>query len=185
MADRFIEAYTYVLFFYVKDPLQHWIPKLFEHLDDDGRRSFSWHIGYYLSQIDASQLLECWNRWLRRYWEARVHGAPKPLVSTEVDTMLTWLPHIEAVFPDAVEIAIKMPRDPLDNGFILDDIFESTIHERHPTAVAQLLDYLRHCFKRQYVWKNSKRLILQLLQSKISPNLKLSLREILATFELD
>ena len=185
LAERFVEAYTYVVFFHVHDPLPDWIPALLRNVDADGRRTFAWNIGHYLRQLDDSQRVACWNRWLKQYWERRLQGVPNGLSSEEIDTMLSWLPYLDPIFSDAVDIAVRMPRVPLQDGFILDEIIEANAHKIHFEPVAKLLDYLRYCQLSPTVWRQAKDIIDQLLQSDIPKELQTSLREILAELGLD
>ena len=122
LAERFIEAYTYVVFFHIDDPVSEWIPRLLQHASDDYRRTFAWHVRQNLRQVDDAQRTACWQRWLRRYWEDRLQGVPQRLCAEEIDTMLNWLTLLEPVFAQAIDIAIQMPRVPLRNGFVLDEV---------------------------------------------------------------
>ena len=180
LTERFIEAYTYVLFFHVDDPLPAWIPRLLAHIDDEGRRYFAWHIGRNLRQIDGEQRVIWWERWLRPYWERRLQGIPFPLYADEVDSMLMWLPLLDNVFDQATDIAIRMPRLPLRDGFVLDEVIEANLHDAYPEAVAKLMDYLRHCHVSPTAWRQATDAINQLLQSNIPDALKTSLEEIIA-----
>ena len=185
LAERFIEAYTYVAFVQVDDPVPEWIPTLLQHLDCDGRGTFAWHIRYNLRQLDEAQRVACWERWLKRYWELRSQGAPQPLSTQETDTMLTWLLELVPVFSDAVDVAVRMPHAELKAGSALYEIIDANIHDTHPGPVAKLLGYLRHCDMSRTVWRDATDAIKQLLRSDISADLKTSLEEIVAEFGLD
>ena len=185
LAERFVEAYTYVAFFHVEDPVPQWIPALLQHLDDHARDTFARHILYNLRQLDDAQRAVCWERWLKRYWELRLRRVPQPLSTCETDTMLTWLRELEPVFADAVDVAIQMPSVPLRDGFILDELIEANMHHTHPEPVTKLLDYLRHCDLSQTVWHQARDAINQLFAATIPEELKTSLQEIVAEFGLD
>ena len=185
LAERFIEAYTYVVFFHVDDPIPEWIPTLLQRTDSDGRDTFARHIRSNLRQLEDEQRAAWWHRWLSRYWEIRTQGTPLPLSSQEIDTMLNWLSELEPIFAEAVDVAVQMPRIPLRNGFILDEIVEANMHVANPESAAKLLNYLRYCGLSQAVWRQANDAINQLLRSDIPQDLKTSLEEIVAVFGLD
>lgn len=185
LAERFIEAYTYVLFYYVEDPNSQWIPRLFEYTNVEGRERFCHWIWSFLDSLDETQQREYWERWLKQHWEDRINGVPVSLCSEEIDTMLSWIPRLHAILADAVKLAVQMPRMRLESCFVLDEIIEAGIHDGDPVSVAKLLGYLRHCQSKKHVWKSASGLIHDLLRADIQENSKQILREILAEYEVD
>ena len=185
LTERFIEAYTFTLFFYIEDPLPQWIPRLLQNTEEDKLHLFATYVLYNLRQIDGPQRLACWDRWLKRYWKARLQGVPRPLSAEEIDTMLTWIPLLEIKFSQAIDIAIQMPQMNLTTGFVLDEIVEANFHDTHPEPVAKLMGYLRHCRISPTAWQEAAPAIHQLLESDIPDPLKTSLREILAELGID
>ena len=184
-AERFIDTYAYVLFFHIDDPLQLWLPQLFQHLDLNGRRTFAWKIRHHLRQLNDTQCLAGWDRWLRRYWDRRLHGVPQTLHAEEIDAMLAWLPHLKIVFQQAVDTAIQMPHEHLPHGFVLHEILKAKLHAHYPESVAKLMVYLRHCGLHAISWNEATSAINQLLASDIPQDLKTSLQEIIAEFGLE
>lgn len=185
LVERFVEAYTYVLFYYVKDPNAQWIPQLFKYANVEERERFCHWICTFLAPFNEKQQRECWERWLKQHWEARLHGVPASLCSEEIDTVLLWIPRLGAVLSDAVELAVQMPRVQLESCFVLQEIVESGTHFRDPASIAKLLGYLRHCQSKKYVWKSASGLVHDLLGTDIPENLKEILSEIIAAYELD
>ena len=185
LTERFIDTYTYVLFFHVDDPLQLWLPRLFENLDMNGCRTFAWNARHHLRRLDDEQRIACWERWLMHYWDLRLHGVPQALNAEEIDAMLTWLPHLRSVFQQAVEIAVQMPRLHLPHGFVLHEILKANLHDHQPEPVANLMCYLRHCGLDALSWTEATAAINQLLASDIPQDLKTCLQEIVAEFGLE
>ena len=107
-----------------------------------------------------------------------------PLAEDEISEMLSWLQHLDPVYPEALEIAVQMPPAAMDNTYVLNHITERGLHESFPEPVAELLDYLSRCELSHALWHESTGLINQLRQSDISNALKSRLHEILVKFRL-
>ena len=133
----------------------------------------------HLRNRDEAAQQELWQRWLKQYWEHRLQGVPAVLETGEIKNMLNWLPHLTAVFPEAVDLAVQMqiPQDiSLRNwGMMIYKINQSDLWQHYPEEVAKLIIYLFECNLR-YV--KLKELINKLLQQNISPRLKQELKEI-------
>lgn len=41
-----------------------------------------------------------------------MEGVPAPLGAVEIENMISWLPKLPAVFPEAVELVCQMPQVP-------------------------------------------------------------------------
>ena len=96
--------------------------------------------------MNETQQQEHWNRWLKRYWQDRLDGVPKPLESDEIKRMMDWLPHLKGVFPEAVELAIQMPQSEAGGkraSLAIYDLERSYLLELHPEATAKLVLYIR------------------------------------------
>ena len=112
---RFIEYYTGMLVHFVEeDPFDKWIPKLFQFGRQKAGKEFAFSLRHYLRNMDGTTQQELWQRWLKHYWQNRLDSVPPPaLESGEMKNMLNWLPHLTAVFPEAVDLAVQMqmPQD--------------------------------------------------------------------------
>ena len=183
-AENLIEAYTVMLGYYATDPLDTWIPSLFENSSEAHRSYFAVVLGRHLRQMNEGQQYEWWQRWLRSYWENRLTGSPAPLASGEVEHMLEWLPCLKGQFPDAVDLAIRMPQAPLKHYVVIPEIIESDLYRIHPKAVAKLLIRLGGFDCPHYVWHKGRQLIDKLLQSDLPPELVQGLKELKARLGL-
>ena len=178
--ERFVEAYAYVVFLHIENPLQTWIPIFFQNANDNGRRWFAFHIGQHLRELDHEQQRECWQRWLRDYWRNRLAGVPQALVDQEIENMLQWTPHLHTVFSEAVDLSICMPIVELQDGFVLDEIAESNLHKTHPSELARLLIYLGDFDLGSDAWAQLRLMLEELLNANVSVGNKNGLRELIA-----
>ena len=202
--DQFIKDYIDILTHFVEDPIDEWIPKLFQYAspkapstttettrterqflphDVQGiKTDFALEVCLRLQVMDESAQQEWWQRWLKRYWKNRLQGVPAgEFESGEVANMLDWLPHLGVVFPEAVDLAVRMPQIPSRNCWIiagLSKIDENDLWQSFPKRVAKLLIYLWGCNFSRYDWRSARDLIDNLLSSNISSKLKEELEEI-------
>ena len=182
---RFIEAYTLMLVYYVDDPIQDWIPKFFNNSDEEDQSHFASRIHELLHRMNEEKQQALWKRWLKRYWQNRLKGVPKPLNAGEIEQMLNWLPYLESdVFPEAVASAVRMPKEPMQSGLSIHKINHSDLWRRYPEAVAKLLLHLGGCESPPHAWYKGKELIDKLIESDIPESLKEKLKELCATMGL-
>lgn len=170
---RFIKYYVHMLVYFVEDPIDKWIPKLFRHgASQETKTYFAEEIGNHLQNMAEVERQELWQRWLKRYWKNRLQGIPADaLDSSEIVQMLNWLPHLALVFPKAVDLAVQMPQRSLESCWVLEELSmsdESGLGQRHPESVAKLLIYLWECGLPRHSWRSARDLIGQLLLSDIS-----------------
>ena len=177
----FIRRYVTLLTYFVNDPHEDWIPRFFAHADECARRAFAWHVGDRLSNMSGVQQEEWWDRWLKQYWAHRLKGIPRGLASVEVESMLRWLPNLEPVFGDAVDLAIQMPtKNAKHDGEVLHQIIESVLCENQPESVAEFLIYLGKMGTENFARSEEKRLIDILSRANLPDELTRGLKELAA-----
>lgn len=194
----FVKCYTAMVAYVIDDiddVLDKWIPKLFEYGSLQSQQSngeptflqednstipeiFSWQVGKNLERMNDSESQELWVRWLREYWQNRIHGRPAQLTPKEAEFMLEWLPELDTQFGDAVELAIQMPSTSLQNTRILARLETDKTWEKHPEALAKLLIYLWGCDVPVWYHDSVSKLIKPLIESDISSELKQKLQNI-------
>lgn len=182
--DRFIEYYTAMLGYFVADPLNTWIPELFRHGSVEAQRLFASNVEHHLRGMDEAQQQEWWQRWLMPYWKNRLQGVPAVLHPEEIECMLGWLPYLGAVFPEAVELAVRMPKTPLQHSSVIYELRESELLRRHPEAAAQMLIFLGASGSPGYIWHGGRELIDKLLQTGLPSVLEAGLKELVAKLGL-
>jgi hypothetical protein len=75
----------------------------------------------------------------------RLHGVLAPVDDGEAPQMLEWLPRLGDAFPDAVTLAVRLPKSQIEQNHIFHDLRESELVTRFPEATAELLTYLADC----------------------------------------
>ena len=183
--EVFINAYITMLAYFVDEPLDDWIPRFFDNAGEEDRNYFASQIYQRLLHIDEEEQREWWKRWLKRYWENRLNGVPKGLESGEIESMLEWSSSLQSnLFPEAVDLAVRMPKAPIQRSLLVSDINQSDLWQRYPEAVAKLLIHLGGCESPSYAWHGAEALIGKLLASSIPKDLNKKLEELRATLGL-
>ena len=197
--DQFIKYYIYMFEYLDENPLDRWIPKFFQYASQERpseteepmlfppnvqktKDCFAVEVGRRLQHMDKVEQQQWWQRWLKRYWENRLQGVPSgELEVGEVAQMLNWLPHLTSLFPQAVDLAVRMPKGSLQNCWVIDEFsinHENDVWQRHPESVAKLLIYLWECDLPRSSWYSARDLINQLLLLNISQESRQGLYEI-------
>lgn len=177
---RFVEVYTDISVYFVASPLDTFIPEFFDNADKEDKVVFAFQLQKHLNHMDETQKREWWKRWLKSYWENRLKGVPSNFDSYETSRMLNCLLHMNGMFPEAVELAIQIPPTELSQLYIVRQINKSDLWENYPEAVAKLLIYLGTCNPPPYEWYEGRELVEKLLESGISEELKIKLKELVA-----
>jgi hypothetical protein len=170
--DRFVEYYTAMLGDFAADPLDKWIPALFQHGDIEARWDFASDVEHHLRNMDDARQRDWWQRWLKLYWENRLQGVPATLEAGEIERMLQWLPHLTAVFPEAVALAIRMPPASLQDSGVIYELREGELPRRYPDAVAQLLIHLGKSGSSGYIWHGAQEVIDAVNRAGVNPGLR-------------
>ena len=175
---QFIKYYIYMLADFAETPHDEWILKFFQSASQEAKDCFASEVGDCLLYMDETKQPEkWWQRWLKSYWENRLLGRPDPLESSEVGHMLDWLLHLTSVFPEAVDLAVRMPKASPLRCQVIYELSDSDLLQNHPEAVAKLLIYLWKC-DRRYTRYPGQKIINELLPLNISSELKRELEEI-------
>ena len=193
--DRFIKYYIYMFDYLTGDPLDKWIPKFFQYAShempattgvpmlfprkiQETKDFFAAEVDNRLRRMDEAKQQEWWQHWLKYYWKNRSQGVPAVLESGEIAHMLNWLPHLTPVFPEAVDLAVRMPEGVLQGCRVIEELNRSNLWRRHPESVVKLLIYLRECNLPRYSWDSARDLIDLLILLDISPERRQELQEI-------
>ena len=182
--SRFIARYTSMLTWFVSGPTDPWITKLMVGSNLEVRQQFAREIEHRLRTLDESTQEEWWKTWLKEYWENRLIGLPTPLDANEIGPMFGWTTSLTAVYPDAVELAMKMPIKLSRPGWVIRWLTNTEIPDRYPASLAKLLIRLGEGDYLPYMWHGAKPIIDQLLQTALDCETKKGLKEIIAKFGL-
>ena len=180
MQHRFLAFYTEMLVWSVSGPMDEWITTLFSDSTEEVRRLFAERIGFILRSLSEDQQKEWWNTWLRGYWENRLQGVPCPLDDEEIAQMLEWVVQLPGVFPEAVGLAARMRKVPLERSMILHRISESGLIDEYPNDLAKFLIQLGQYDTQTWLWYGTKDAVERLLAKKLPLDIDTGLRELLA-----
>lgn len=175
LRNRFVEYYVTSLALFTDDPLEEWIPQFFEHATIDDRRIFSDYVGFLLRGLDLEQQQMWWNTWLSIYWKNRIDGLPARIDIEELGAMLNWLPLLTAVFPNAVDIAIRMSPmaiGPFPLSLMMSDLKDSPLVDQYPDEVVKVIMFLLDCPESSEYLFGLENLLERLSKHPINPELK-------------
>ena len=175
--DRFVEYYTTSAGFFADRPLEDWIPKFFQVATTEDRRCFARHMEFLLRGLDEERQKEWWQRWLQQYWENRGSGTPVPLEPVEVQCMLDWLPHLPATFPEAVRLAVRMPKARFEYSHLTYALKDSPLVEQYPDEMAQLIIFVLSCDVPPSTWHGLQELAGRLAHLPVQAALRQALIE--------
>ena len=185
LSGRFIEYYVQMAVRSIDNPLKIWFPEFFKRSSEENRHEFTHRLdslirlSYLREQED--DLCGVWNRWLKRYWENRLDGVPKPLDNEEIEKMFSWPIYFGSAFPEAVELARRMkPDEPVGTDFIY-WLSKSGLWSKYPDAAAEMLLYLGEISSLWFGSGTGKELIDNLLDLNLPDNLKRDLENLRAT----
>ncbi len=181
---RFIARYTSMLTWFVSGPTDQWITRLLVGGNPEVSKQFARQMGHLLRLLDEPKQEEWWTTWLKGYWENRLIGVPTPLDAEEIETMIEWTTSLTAVYPEAVELAVRMPTVPMGRSMLTHQLADSNIHKRYPESVAKLLMRLGESDNPYYIWHGAKSIIDDLLETSLEEATVKGLKEIVAKFAL-
>jgi hypothetical protein len=123
------------------DPLSKgWLPNVIRTLKDQELRALAAEIDHALCNLDTSTVDEIWERWLKRYWEERLLGRPKPFTPDEARHTGCWALSVGKHFPEAVKlVAALQPRPRFEHVGFLSRIDSMRLAQNYPAATADLL----------------------------------------------
>ena len=182
--DQFVSVYTAMVVYFVDEPLSSWIPRFFATAGVEDRHQLAWNLGNILRHMENDILQGLWRRWLNTYWENRLQGTPAPLDPTEASAMLDWLPDLGCLYPQAVDLVIKMPSPRLEHSSIVRQLNQGKMWERYSQETAKLLIYLADCNCSPGVWYEGRDLIQKLTTQGLPDALNTELAAILARLGL-
>ena len=182
--ESFVQTYTTLVSYFVDDPLASWIPAFFATATVEDRCKFVSNLSHVLRRMDNERQHGLWDRWVRKYWENRLQGTPTPFDPYESGEMLRWLPCLHSLFPEAVDLAIRMPAAELKHDPIIHSLISAGTREHYPEATAKLLIYLADRNLPLSQWYKGRELIETLINDDLPDILKEDLKEVLAKLGL-
>ena len=123
------------------DPLsKNWFPNVIRTLEKEELAALAAEIDHALSNADASTVEGIWDRWLKRYWEERILGRPKPFTVDEARHTGCWALSAGRHYPEAVKlVAALKPRPRFEHMGFLYRVDSKGLAQKSPAATADLL----------------------------------------------
>jgi hypothetical protein len=108
-----------------------------------------------------------WKRWMRDYWQGRLHGKPCKLAVKEAGEMVEWALAMEPVFSWAVELVVQGPTVENRIGTVLFHLERGKLVQTQSAAVIQLLKWLlTNCREDWPPGEDVRKLVMQLPKMK-------------------
>ncbi len=137
---RHIAGMVYSCLFDVNEG--NWFRDFLTGLADDEKVNWAGQVEWGLRGAPEARRAQIWQRWMKDYWEDRLHGRPCPLLPKEAERMLEWAFVVGAAFPEAIEFVVRGPRIQQKLGIALHILEKHEAPEKYPEAVLRLLDWL-------------------------------------------
>ena len=172
----------------LSDPLSNdWLPSVIRNLDEQNLCSLAAEIDHALNDVKVSTAEEIWERWLKRYWEERLLGRPKPFSLEEVKHTGGWALSVGKHFPEAVKlVAALQPMPSFEHIGFLSRLDSKEVARTYPAATADLLlVYFSRPDLHPYVDETLQKIWRDLVQANLSPDRQRLLREAMFRFGID
>lgn len=120
----------------------NWFRDFLTGLNDDQKAHWARQMEGALRGASEARRAQVWQRWMKNYWEDRVHGRPCQLLSKEAEEMLEWAFVVGRAFPEAVDLVVRGPRIEQKLGIVLHILEKHEAPEKYSESVLRLLDWL-------------------------------------------
>ena len=145
-----------------------WLKEFLLGLSEEQRGSWANQMEFVLRDYPSDRKQVIWDRWLKDYWQGRLHGKPCILTEKEAGELLECALSLEPVFPAAVDLVLQGP--PVKNriGTILYHLEQepSNLIQLHPNAVLRLLKWLFHNCREDWYPSDEVEKVIMLLPKK-------------------
>lgn len=137
--DRFIALYVTLLIHVVRRPGSNYIPRFFKYASDEDKRYFVSTIGHRLKNMESNKKVGLWKRWLKQHLINRTNNKPMKPNELELQEYLNWLPYLQEVFDEAVDIICNgLLPESIDVQFF-DGLIKNQLPQIKPISTCHLL----------------------------------------------
>jgi hypothetical protein len=105
-----------------------------------------------LRDADDQAKESAWNRWIRRYLEARIQSNPIALDAAESGAMCEWVLVLESHYAEILELLLAGPAPNLKRGMFYYRLQEAALLDRAPALTARFLTDLLSQEDGQELW---------------------------------
>jgi len=179
---------TVLALYRLRDPISNgWLSSVIRTLDEQELIALAAEIDRALDQTKADTVEEIWAAWLKRYWEDRLLGRPKPFGLEEAKRTGCWALSTGRYFPEAVKlVAAIQPRPAFEHIGFLSRIESKGLARTYPTATADLLlVYFSAPDLHVYADETLQKIWRDLIQENLPPEEQRQLREAMFRFGID
>jgi len=199
MLKKFVRFYVFTMSTRIEHANDRWIIEFFKHANDKARACFAASISDLLDNLDQRKQQEWWNVWLKDYWENRLQGVPRKLDPAEINTMLNWVIYLHDVFPEAVDMAVRMDlvqsmdpvesMDPVQSKYqqvctryqqvcMIPKIDDPELIDLYPNKLAEFLLHLGKSSMEFFFYIEDLSIFDKLLEKSLPENLEKELQEL-------
>jgi hypothetical protein len=179
---------TVLALYRLRDPISNgWLSCVIRTLDERELIALAAEIDHALEHMKADTVEETWAAWLKRYWEDRLLGKPKPFGREEAKHTGCWALSTGKYFPEAVKlVAAIQPRPAFEHIGFLSRIESKGLARTYPTATADLLlVYFSAPDLHIYADETLQEIWRDLIQANLPPEQQRQLREAMFRFGID
>jgi hypothetical protein len=172
----------------LRDPISNgWLSSVIRTLDERELVALAAEIDRALDHTKADTVEEIWTTWMKRYWDDRLLGRPKPFGLEEAKHTGCWALSAGRYFPEAVKlVAAIQPRPAFEHIGFLSRIESKGLARTYPTATADLLlVYFSVPDLHLYADETLQKIWRDLIQANLSPEQQRQLREAMFRFGID
>ena len=130
-----------VAVFFIENPLANkWLPGVLMKLDDKDLSELARVLSFLLENAAPAVAEGVWERWLKAYWEMRLLGMPRALLTEEANEMASWPMISGKYFPEAVELALSLRGlVAFENWRLFEQLQQKGVAKAFPQPVAKLV----------------------------------------------
>lgn len=180
--ELFIRHYAQMLGLFAENDQDPWIKEFFKNSADADRETFTNKLLHTIMGLDQNIQKEWWRGWLKGYWNDRLLNIHGQLSDRETQAMRDMTIYLNAVFPEAVELAVQMKPISLGHGFLTYQHDNNELVSQYPAAMAELIIHAGQIREPgdNISWLNVKPTIDHLLESSIPEEVKENLEDLKA-----
>jgi hypothetical protein len=125
------------------NPIQSgWINRFLLSVTEEERVIWASYVWGMLRGMKEPAVENTWNNWIKIYWKNRIEGIPVRLAEDEASEMVEWTVWFKTSFPDVAENVYKGPVPKKEHSILFEELRESDLLTRHPSAVARFVLFL-------------------------------------------
>lgn len=83
-----------------------WLTRFVLAASEDLRVLWAQQVKHALTQLQAGEVENQWNRWIRAYWSGRIQSVPQPFTPAEASATAGWVVDLPGVRRDAIDLVL-------------------------------------------------------------------------------